>query len=138
MGWELPETGVKNESGSWLFPKMQQVPGNSQLTICKHGITRKWLHFQNVIFPVNFNLYIVSWKSSGTGVFFKFWPKHSKKSQKVIPGNFWLTYSELEIARNYNFFIIFGDFWEIGYFYVEIVSNYQQFESSYCQYPAYI
>ena len=48
MGWELPETGVKNESGSWLFPKMQQVPGNSQLTICKHGIARKWLHFQNV------------------------------------------------------------------------------------------
>ena len=30
------------------FQKMQQVPGNSQLTICKHGITRKWLHFQNV------------------------------------------------------------------------------------------
>ena len=64
--------------------------------------------------PGNFNLYIVSWKLSGTGVFFKIWPKHSKKSQKVIPGNFWLTYSRLEIARNYNFFIIFGDFWEIS------------------------
>ena len=36
------------------FQKMQQVPGNSQLTICKHGITRKWLHFQNVTISCQF------------------------------------------------------------------------------------
>ena len=104
MGWELPETAAsKMKVIPDYFQKMQQVPGNSQLTICT-------FNFKNVTIPVNFNLYIVSWESSGTGVFFKFWPKHSKKSQKVIPGNFWLTYSKLEIARNYIRFIIFGDF----------------------------
>ena len=90
------------------FQKMQQVPGNSQLTICKHGITRKWLHFQNVRSSWRFQFISRELEIVRNWCLFQIL---AKKQQKKPKSDSWQFLAHIQQAGNCQKLQFFHHFW---------------------------